>query len=321
MTFRNLMMALATAALAAACIAAGPSSTTSTTRASRPAAASYPATASAPAPLVSTKWLAEQLARGQNELLLIDVRGQSEYNAGHVPGSYFLHYESIRTNVGNVGSTLAPADIIQRTMAQYGPPRPVVLIPGDDLHNATLVALALQMAGREACILDGGLAAWAAEDRPVTSDLPPAVAADVPHGPPLAAAMPLAALKDVRRNVAARDAVIIDVRPADHYSGLATGGARAGHIPGAVNRPFTADRIKADGVMRFKPVAELTEAYARLIPAKDSAVVVHCTTGHGASQSYFVLTRLLGYTNVRVFCGGWSEWSATKDLPVEIDAN
>ncbi|UCG49108.1 MAG: hypothetical protein JSU94_04865, partial [Phycisphaerales bacterium] len=60
-------------------------------------------------------------------------------------------------------------------------------------------------------------------------------------------------------------------------------------------------------------------AYSRIIPSKDSVVVVHCRTGHQASQTSFVLKRLLGYKNVLWFDAGWSQWAARKELPIEAN--
>jgi thiosulfate/3-mercaptopyruvate sulfurtransferase len=110
--------------------------------------------------------------------------------------------------------------------------------------------------------------------------------------------------------------VILDNRPADYFSGKKSDEPRAGHIPGAVNRPFSADVAKADDVTALKSIDELDKAYASLIPNKDARVIVHCRTGHQASQTYFVLTHLLGYKHVQWYNGSWSEWSARPELPV-----
>lgn len=115
------------------------------------------------------------------------------------------------------------------------------------------------------------------------------------------------------------NALILDVRPADYYRGKKSEEARAGRIPGARNRPFSEDTIKIGDAVVYKPLDELVKAYAALIPSRDSPVVVHCRTGHQASQTFFVLTNLLGYRNVYWYDAGWSEWAARPGLPIESD--
>ena len=73
-------------------------------------------------------------------------------------------------------------------------------------------------------------------------------------------------------------------------------------------------------VTKFKSLEELAAVYAAIIPSKDTTVVAHCRTGHQISQTYFVLTKLLGYRNVLFYDGGWSEWAARPELPAQRDS-
>ena len=74
--------------------------------------------------------------------------------------------------------------------------------------------------------------------------------------------------------------------------------------------------MKTDQDVRFKPVSELAGAYEKIIPTRETPVIVHCRTGHQASQTFFVLKRLLGYKNVYYYDAGWTEWAARPELPV-----
>lgn len=192
----------------------------------------------------------------------------------------------------------------------------LVLVCTDKLQDATLVGMACERLGHSRyVVLHGGFPKWALEKRPLNTLLPnvePSVypAPDRPDVFTVGAGAVLAA-------IGKPGVVILDVRPADYFSGKKQDEARGGHIPGAINRPYTEDLIKAETFTRVKPPAELASAYAQLIPAKDTPVIVHCRTGHQASQTWFVLTRLLGYENVQWYDAGWTEWAAKSEWPVQ----
>jgi thiosulfate/3-mercaptopyruvate sulfurtransferase len=195
----------------------------------------------------------------------------------------------------------------------------VVLAPGEKFHDATLAGMALERLGHERyVVLQGGVSTWLQEKRPLDMALPALQASSYPVRDADNFTV------DYRRVLEAQKqgrALILDVRPAEYFLGTKSDEARAGHIPGAVNRPYTEDVIKTEQGVRFKPVDELAKAYAKIIPSKESPVIVHCRTGHQASQTFFVLKRLLGYKQVYYYDAGWSEWAARPELPVEGGAS
>ena len=84
-----------------------------------------------------------------------------------------------------------------------------------------------------------------------------------------------------------------------------------------MSRPAAPDRIKGpDNSTTVLHLADLEKAYAALIPAKDHNVIVYGADTKDASQTWWILARLLGYTNVKHYDGGWTEWSAHTEWPV-----
>jgi thiosulfate/3-mercaptopyruvate sulfurtransferase len=266
--------------------------------------------------VVETDWLAARLeAPG---LKILDLRPQPEYNTSHIPGSLSLNVESLRGNLGGVPSMLLPAPMLAAQFSLLGlnPADAIVVVTGDKVHDATLVGMGFERLGHlNFAILDGGYAKWAQEGRPTDAALPAVTASSYPAQP---AADPFTVdYRFVSSRIGKPDTAIIDVRPADFFTGKKSDEARAGHIPGAINRPYTEDVISGTNkVVTFKPLAALAADYARMIPSKDTEVIVHCRTGHQASQSFFVLKHLLGYTNVRWYDAGWTEWAARSELPI-----
>jgi thiosulfate/3-mercaptopyruvate sulfurtransferase len=269
--------------------------------------------------LVEPDWLARQL--GQPWLKVIDLRSQPEYNSGHIPGAVLMSVEGFRGLVNGVPSMLLPAPMLAGQFALLGihPTDLVVLVTGEKLYDGTLVGMACERLGHSRfAVLQGGMAGWLAAKRPLDTLLPAVTPSRYPGS---SADNFTVDYRSVLNAMQDKKTVIIDVRPADYYTGKKSDEARAGHIPGAVNRPFSEDVVKTDQDVRFKPVSELAGAYEKIIPSKETTVIVHCRTGHQASQTFFVLKRLLGYKNVYYYDAGWTEWAARPELPVTPAAN
>ena len=115
---------------------------------------------------------------------------------------------------------------------------------------------------------------------------------------------------------------LVDVRSPVEYSGelLAPenlsqeGSQRGGHIPGAVNVPW-GQAVADDG--SFKSADELWALYGGKGIDGGKETIAYCRIGERSSHTWFVLTQLLGYTNVRNYDGSWTEWGSIVGAPIE----
>lgn len=271
--------------------------------------------------LISTEALAGLIEK--NEVSVVDVRSDfNAYLANHIPGAPFLHFESLRaTGKGVPGDTLSSA-AYATLLGKLGVrrDRPVVIYGSGDANNFNATFLAWILTGfrhPKVYLLDGGYTKWAAENRPLTRKYPEPALVSYSADP---YALEVANTGWVRYVAThpSKDAVLVDVRPADQFAGTAGAQARRGHIPTAINHTWSDDLKDAgNGVKVWKSVAELKAAYERQGITPDKQVFLYCNTGTEASHTYFALRHLLGYPSVRVYVPSWTAWSGQDDLPVE----
>ena len=172
----------------------------------------------------------------------------------------------------------------------------------------------LKWAGHDAvAVLDGGLQAWQAHGGPVNSGEEPAhFQSNFELKPPLRR---LATASDVLAGLGSPAQTVIDARAGARYRGeVEPLDPVAGHIPGALNRPF-AENMGADG--RFKPAATLRAEFDALLAGRDPATVVHqCGSGVSALPNLLAM-EVAGLGPTALFAGSWSEWCSDPARPVE----
>ncbi|MGJ7494080.1 sulfurtransferase [Variovorax sp. RT4R15] len=172
----------------------------------------------------------------------------------------------------------------------------------------------LQWAGHDAvAVLDGGLQAWQAAGSEVTGrEEPTHFQSNFVLG---AERAQLVVTDTVLARLGDAGQTVIDARAAPRYRGeVEPLDPVAGHIPGALNRPFS-QNIGADG--RFKPAAQLREEFDALLAGRDPAGVVHqCGSGVSAVPNLLAM-RIAGFAPTGLYAGSWSEWCSNPARPVE----
>ena len=172
----------------------------------------------------------------------------------------------------------------------------------------------LRWAGHDAvAVLDGGLQAWQAAGQTVSAGEEPShFQSNFELGEPLET---LKTVDQVEADLGQTTQTLIDARAPARYRGeVEPLDPVAGHIPGALNRPFSSN-IAADG--RFKPAALLKAEFDELLAGRDPATVVHqCGSGVSATPNVLAM-RIAGFAPTSLFAGSWSEWCSQPARPVE----
>ncbi|HMJ45018.1 MAG TPA: sulfurtransferase [Pseudolabrys sp.] len=274
--------------------------------------------------LVTPEWLAAHANDPKVRLIEIAGLGQDEmqaYRAGHVPGAACWKWKDMLWD-SHMREFPSPEAFAARLGEEGIGNDTTVVFYGEDIQFGIYAWWAFRYCGHaDVRLLDGGRSRWQAEGRPLVTETPARA--------PAVDYRPVARREEMRTH---RDTVlaalgdghtvILDARSPEEYNGKRVGGpggpdvgaVRYGRIPGA-RHLYYADLLTAD--KSFRQASELAPLVAALGVGLEQDVIAYCRMSHRATVVHFALTQLLGFKNVRVYDGSWTEWGNLVGVPVE----
>ena len=273
-----------------------------------------------PESLVDTQWVADHGSDDNIRLVEVDVDTMA-YEQGHIAGAVAWNWKSQLQD--NVSRDIVSQSEMEELLGQSGIDNDTTVILYGDNNNwfASWAFWQMKYYGhQDVRLMNGGRAKWVAEDRPLTTD------ASSPAAKSYSAGAPDESIRAYREQVLSAvqsgNIALVDVRSPAEFSGelLAPehlpqeGSQRGGHIPGAANVPW-ATAVAEDGT--FKSADELAAIYGGKGVDGGKETIAYCRIGERSSHTWFVLSRLLGYDNVRNYDGSWTEYGSIVRAPIE----
>ena len=275
--------------------------------------------------LVQAETLASAL--GDADLVILDCRfslsdpdaGERAWHASHIPGARYAHVDRDLSDHGKRGQGRHPwpeADAFTTRLAAWGitpSHRVVAYDDGDGAFAARLWWLLRTLGHRDVAVLDGGWSRWTALGLPVDDRVPAAKPAAY------AGTFDTQRLLDadaVQRHLDA-GGLLVDARAAERFRGeVEPIDPVAGHVPGAVNRPYASNL--ADG--RFKPATQLRAEFDALLDGRVAdEMVTMCGSGITACHHLLAMAHA-GSPGAKLVTGSWSGWIGGRSRPVATGA-
>ncbi|GAB4576841.1 MAG: 3-mercaptopyruvate sulfurtransferase [Roseibium sp.] len=274
-------------------------------------------------PLVTTQWLADHLS--SPDLVVINAwmppvtqpDALPIYPQAHIPGAVFFDVNDICDKGSDLPHMLPAPHVFSSAMRKLGIGDGQTLVVYDDfgIYSAPRVWWTLRSMGAERVhVLDGGFPKWRAEERAVDDDAPRRVqshfSSRLNHGA-------VADLGDVRDAISAGVRQIVDARSAERFAGTAPeprAGLRSGHMPNALNVPFT-KLLREDGTFQSKEA--LASAFRDAGVDLNKPVTTSCGSGVTAAILTLALT-ILEVRDLALYDGSWAEWASREDTDIVV---
>jgi thiosulfate/3-mercaptopyruvate sulfurtransferase len=271
--------------------------------------------------LVSVDWAEENLNAPGVVFVEVD-EDTSAYEGGHIEGAVRLDWKTdlqdqVRRDFVNQEQF---SDLL--SARGIGNDDTVVLYGGNNNWFAAYAYWYFKLYGHnDVKLLDGGRKKWELDGRPLSRDAVTRPATQYK------AAAPDLSIRAFRDEVIAAIGTknLVDVRSPDEFSGKILAPAhlpqeqsqRPGHIPGAINVPWS-KAANEDGT--FRSDADLAELYKDAGLDGEKETIAYCRIGERSSHTWFVLQELLGHQNVKNYDGSWTEYGSLVGAPIELGA-
>ncbi|MDK2918194.1 MAG: thiosulfate/3-mercaptopyruvate sulfurtransferase [Candidatus Petromonas sp.] len=267
---------------------------------------------------------AKQLIESDEKVVVIDIRKAPEYLLGHIPKAINIWRDDYSADKGEYpfGGMRASIEKFVKLLGDLGIDNDtmVLLYDAKGDYDAARFFWQLEMVGhKKMALIDGGINGWKASGFDTTTKKPEVKATTYKfEGEPDLSK--LATLEDVKAAIDDPNVVILDTRSIGEATGkdLKSGAYRKGRIPSSIWIEYKEAIYVGEGEdTTFKTAKELKEIYEAKGITPDKTIIPYCQSGVRSAHTTFVLSKLLGYKNVKNYDGSWIEWSYNEDLPLE----
>lgn len=264
--------------------------------------------------LVDTEWL--QARAADPGVRVVEVGGSPRgYGEGHIPGAVFLSMGELSNPDEPIQNMIATRDQVSTALSNLGiePGQTVVLHDRqNNLQAARAYWVLKYYQHQEVRVLNGGVPKWTASGGTLSTATVEVEPSNYRAGPADQAIR--TTWQDVVDSTDDPSTLMCDVRSPDEHLGRDVRAARGGHIPGSINLEWTV-AVEADGT--FKSAEDLSALYTAAGFTPDKQIITYCQSGVRGAHTWFVLSELLGYPNVRNYDGSWAEYGNNPESPIE----
>ena len=246
--------------------------------------------------------------------------GERAFKKAHILGAQYLHLDrdlSGAKNGRNGRHPLPSPEDLENRLRELGLNyrQQVVYDDQGGIFAARAWWLLRSLGHSEVAVLNGGLSAWLSAGNPITEITQESLLGTFIRRGSANATIDYSELyNDITGQ---RLLTVVDARSPQRFAGQnETLDAKAGHIPGALNR-FYMENLDSQGF--FKPSAQLSQEFSDLLGSRPTSSIIHqCGSGVTACHNILAM-ELAGLGSPRLYAGSWSEWSSLPGSPVEVD--